>query len=341
MTLNESVAKLQTLLPALKPSDASFAASLIASYAKYKGLSPKQEPWIGKLIARAETPVAVAPVANVGGFEGVVALFAKAKESGLKFPKVRLSLDGVKLILSLNGAKSKRPGHVSISGEGVYPNRAFYGTVSPDGAFTPFKGGLPGLTDLLAKLASNPGRVAKEHGKLTGNCCFCNKEVGKGKEKRSVLVGYGPDCAEHYGLKAEWLAAAEKAEAKASVAPLKLEGPWIGSVPTTEEPTLTVTPAAQVAIDGLAESLAKTTGAVSVTVTDGDNVDSYGPNPGDLGDLDYDDYEKLLKANDLVGGGLLAAISAPKVCLFCEQPSPDAKVLNGIAVCPACALQLA
>jgi len=222
MTLNESVAKLQTLLPSLNAGDAKFAASLIASYTKWNSLSPKQEPWIAKLIARAETPkfqvIASYPATvQVGGFEGVVALLAKAKESGLKFPKVRLKLDDTVLILSLNGAKSKFPGYVSISGEGKYPNKAFYGKVSPEGAFQPFKAELPGLTDLLSKLASNPARVAKDYGKLTGNCCFCGKVVGDGKEVRSVLAGFGPDCAENYGLKAEWLAAADKAEAAQAV----------------------------------------------------------------------------------------------------------------------------
>jgi len=362
MTLSESVAKLATLVPVLKASDAKFASDLIASFKKYGGLTPKQEPWIERLIARAAAPVAAAPVAvNVGGFAGVVALFNKAKESGLKFPKVRLSLNGTALVLSLNGPKSKFPGHVSISGEGVYPNRAFYGKVSPEGVFTPFKSGLPGLTELLTALASNPARVAKDHGKLTGNCCFCNKVLGLGKEQRSVLVGFGPDCAENYGLKAEWLAAADKAEAKASVsapasvtvgnkttyytptlavpassvAPLKLEGPWIGSESTTGEPTLTVTPAAQEAIDTLADSLAKATGAVSVTVTDGPLTGSseaaanHEALQAELGP----EY-----ANPLVVAHEAAVVGV--TCFFCEQQTLQYASLHGFVVCPTCVAQL-
>ena len=99
MTLSESVATLATLIPVLKANDAKFASDLIASFKKYGGLTPKQEPWIGKLIARASAPVApVAAAVNVGGFAGVVALFTTAK-AHLKFPKIRLVLNGTKIVL--------------------------------------------------------------------------------------------------------------------------------------------------------------------------------------------------------------------------------------------------
>ena len=329
MNLSESVATLTSLLPVLKASDAKFASDLIASYKKYGGLTPKQEPWIGKLIARASAPaapVAAAPV-NVGGFAGVVALFNTAK-AHLKFPKVRLVVNGTKVILSLNGPQSKAPGFVSISGEGQYPNRTYYGRVSPDGAFSPVKATygdfLTALTGILTELASNPARVAKDHGKLTGNCCFCGKVLGLGKEQRSVLVGFGPDCAEHYGLKGEWLAGVAKAEAKASVAPLKLEGPWLGSanVETVAPagyytPTLAVPTAAQEAVDGLAADLAKATGSVSVTVTDGD-----------------------LTGHSELGPDYIVAEPETKECFFCETPSTSTKTLHGFTVCAACVDQL-
>lgn len=167
----------------------------------------------------AVVPVAAPVAVHVGEFAGVVALFTKAKEH-LKFPKVRLMVGGTKIVLSLNGVRSKTPGFVSIAGEGTYPNRAYYGRVSPDGAFAPFSKGttpefMTALTALLTEFGSDPARVAKEHGKLTGNCCFCNKVLGLGEDKRSIHVGYGPVCADHYGLKAEWLHGVAAAEAAA------------------------------------------------------------------------------------------------------------------------------
>ena len=312
MNLNESVAKLQTLLPKLKANDAKFASDLVASYKRYKNLTPKQAPWVEKLIARAENPAPVfsAPLAapagvHVGGFAGVVALLTKAKEH-LKFPKVRLTVNGTLVILSLNGKNSKRPGHVSISGEGVYPNRMFYGSVSPEGVFTPFKSELPGLTGLLTELAKNPARVAKEHGKLTGNCAFCGKVLGLGEDKRSVMVGFGPVCADHYGLKAEWLAAAEK----------------VGTVMPTQKVE---------ALNVLAEELEKQKelDALAAEVEAMYNTDEEAK----------DTLAKLetlppMSVDDEAVESLLGKMLS--TCLFCEKPSADVKVLNGHTVCSEC-----
>jgi hypothetical protein len=327
MNLSENVAKLASLIPALKANDAKFASDLVASFKKYQSLTPKQEPWIERLIARAVAPVA--PVAqaavSVGNFANVVALFNKAKESGLKFPKVRLSVGGTKVVLSLNGKNSKAPGYVSISGEGTYPNRAYYGRVSPDGAFQPFKSGLTGLVELLTEFSANPARVAKDHGKLTGNCCFCNKVLGLGKEKRSVLVGFGPDCAENYGLKAEWLAAAEKAEVATEVAP-----------------TLTVSPDAQVEIDTLAQSLAQCLGSTKVTVTDGPLTSTF-PNEVEvnaaLAEMAAENPEELQA--ELGPEYAQPTLLDSKVCFFCEEASTSTKTLHGIVVCIECCKQLA
>jgi hypothetical protein len=169
----------------------------------------------------APAPVPVTAPVSVGSFSGVIALFAKASASGLKFPKITLLCEGKVIRLSVAGARSKTPGSVTIAGEGVFPNREWYGRVSPDGAWIPARGAAAlaaPLTALLTEFAANPAAVAKAHGKLTGNCCFCNKVLGKGKDKRSIGVGYGPDCAENYGLKAEWLKGAAELDATFSTA---------------------------------------------------------------------------------------------------------------------------
>ena len=221
MNLSEQVTQLQNALPKLKANDQNFAISLIASFKKYKKLSPKQEPWIGKLLERTQAPVAapVAAAVEVGSFEGVIALFGKAK-AHLKFPKITLLCLGQPITLAVAGANSKTPGVVNVVGEGQYPNRPFYGRVSPEGVWTPsFKTSpemLEALTALLTKFSAQPARVAKEHGKLTGNCCFCNKKLD-GKDGKSLAAGFGPICADHYGLKTEWKLAGAKAELEAGV----------------------------------------------------------------------------------------------------------------------------
>jgi hypothetical protein len=51
----------------------------------------------------------------------------------------------------------------------------------------------------------------------TGRCCFCNHKIGEGEDNRSAAVGYGPECAKHFGVpwgvKLDIKAAAEAAAA--------------------------------------------------------------------------------------------------------------------------------
>ena len=212
------ITQLQSVLPALKAGDAKFATDLIASFKKYHKLTPKQEPWVGKLIERATAP-APAPVAtvNVGGFNGVIALFNAAK-AHLKYPKITLSCLGKPVTLAVAGNMSKAPGTINVMGQGKYPDREWFGRVTPDGQWSPAKSVsaemLTALTALLTEFSNNPAAVAKAHGKLTGNCCFCNAGLS---DPKSTAAGFGPVCADHYGLKTEWKLAVAKAEHAAPV----------------------------------------------------------------------------------------------------------------------------
>jgi hypothetical protein len=117
----------------------------------------------------------------------------------LKWPKVRLQLaDGSPLVLSVAGPASKAPGQVNLTDGGPFGRNVFYGRVSPAGVADlrdlPARNEVVGV---LRRLASEPEKVAAEYGKLTGNCCFCNRELS---DERSTAVGYGPVCADHFGL---------------------------------------------------------------------------------------------------------------------------------------------
>lgn len=233
------IATLEAALPKLNPKDRKFGADLIAAYKKYGHLTPKQEPWVAKLVERATAPKPEPMAIPVGNFAGVIALFAEAKKH-LKFPKVVLSLDGTPIWLAVAGKLSKAPGSVNIMGEGKYPDRPWYGRVSADGTFTPSMKVAPEvrtkLVELLTKFGENPARVAKAYGKLTGNCCFCHKALGLGEDQRSVKVGFGPVCAEHYGLKAQWLAAADQVWTTEAVAAAVEELGAIGAAVTDHGP---------------------------------------------------------------------------------------------------------
>lgn len=53
------------------------------------------------------------------------------------------------------------------------------------------------VASVLKELETDPLRKASEWGKLSGRCCFCNRQL---KDTRSKEVGYGKDCADHRGL---------------------------------------------------------------------------------------------------------------------------------------------
>lgn len=210
--MQTQIEELQKSLPKLGPRDQEFASDLISYYYKWHKLSSKQEPWIGKLIERSKQVKQEPVKIDVGGFEGVVALFDKAK-AHLKYPKIVLSCAGTPIILSVAGSMSKAPGSINIVGEGKYPERAWFGRVSPKGEWTPSlkltSEMQEALKTLLTKFGNEPARVAKQYGKLTGNCCFCASQL---TDKRSTAAGFGPVCAGHFGLMEEWKTAVKKME---------------------------------------------------------------------------------------------------------------------------------
>src|SRR5262245_20611227 len=158
----------------------------------------------------------------VGNLGGVLALFAKAK-THLKRPAIVLSvpeLDVSKedvwgdrerrffdLRLTIAGPKAKVPGSITVTtaeytttndyGE---PARDWLGRVTVEGEYQPARAA-NGRTDAIARrlgeLAADPAKVAAEHGRLTGRCCFCNRALS---DERSTAVGYGETCASHYGV---------------------------------------------------------------------------------------------------------------------------------------------
>jgi hypothetical protein len=206
----KQIEDLKAVLGSLGKSDREFAQSLIDQFYK-KGISPKQLEWVIKLTDRAKAPKSVLPTVNVGSFTGVVDLFKKAGTK-LKWPKITLLCQGKQVRLAVAGSGSKAPGSINVMGEGQFPNREWFGRVSPSGEWFPGKAAgsfLSDLEKLLIRFGKDPAGVAKEFGALTGNCCFCSRPLS---DVRSTAAGFGPVCAENYGLTDEWKTAVKKAE---------------------------------------------------------------------------------------------------------------------------------
>jgi len=124
---------------------------------------------------------------------GIVAFLKAAQERGLKFPKLRvLDADGrteLRLHLTTMGSA---PGSVSVKHEGVW-----VGMVRPDGEV---RGQLAGNQDrqrVLVGVAADPDKAAKSYAAVMNRCCFCGKDL---TDDGSVEAGYGPVCAEKWGL---------------------------------------------------------------------------------------------------------------------------------------------
>lgn len=176
-----------------KPND-RFISSLAAAYPR---LSPSQEFWFFKLAEGIKNPTAQPPQrtgVKVGsGFLRVQEMFANAIASKLKYPKIRLQDSaGHKIVLSLAPASGRNANHIYVKADDIY-----CGKISPEGSFLKVGECLEFVESYLQSFADDPAKIAAAYGHQTGNCCFCALQL---TDKRSVKVGYGPICAEKYGL---------------------------------------------------------------------------------------------------------------------------------------------
>lgn len=127
----------------------------------------------------------------------IVTMLAGAREKGLKFPKIRLQVNGQQVCFSLAGDRAKQPGSINVTDGGSYGDNKWFGRITVDGTFTPSSSCRDDVKALVLAFAADPAKVAAESGALTGNCSFCNKAL---TDERSVEVGYGKVCSDRFGL---------------------------------------------------------------------------------------------------------------------------------------------
>jgi|SRR5262245_13727279 len=151
------------------------------------------DPAVCRAALAAPRPTAPAPVTAEMDARPILAFLTAAQGRGLKFPKARfLAPDGrSEMRLSIAGAQSKTPGavHIVIADE-------WQGRIFPDGRLAGPKV-TPALVAALTTIAAAPAIAAKEYAALTSRCSFCGLEL---TDAGSVEVGYGPICADRYGL---------------------------------------------------------------------------------------------------------------------------------------------
>jgi hypothetical protein len=129
---------------------------------------------------------------QVGDMTGACRLFDTATRSRLRHPAIVLHIAGLGQVrLNLAGAKARVPGSINVA---TPDGSAWFGRITREGAFEPSaKQPVPaGLTDALVAFAAEPAKMAAEHGRRTGLCCFCDLRLN---DPTSTAIGYGRACA--------------------------------------------------------------------------------------------------------------------------------------------------
>jgi len=196
-TMRSKVNELRTALTAgtVPSRSIDFALSLVAQFDKKGELSEKQMYWVEKLAAG---PASNEPI-SVPDACGIFDMFDRVE---LKYPKITLRLeDGTGFKIGRAGDRSKYCGQLILT-DGTRDKNNYFGRVTEEGqVYLSGKGSQykDEILETLMELGANPEVIAATHGKVTGNCCFCNRPLSN---DRSLEVGYGKTCAERYDL--EW-----------------------------------------------------------------------------------------------------------------------------------------
>ena len=82
------------IITALQKNGTSFALSLVDSYQKWGKWTPRQRVCAERIWEDANAPK---PVDN-GSFKGIVDMFGKATQRGLKRPALHFIFDGAKIV---------------------------------------------------------------------------------------------------------------------------------------------------------------------------------------------------------------------------------------------------
>lgn len=154
--------------------------------------SPKQEAFFLDLAAEAAGVICAEEfIAETKHYAEIAARMKQASEN---LRKPRIIFGNIRLVIM--GERSRTAGDIAIYGREMGGD--FYGRIAiDDGRFFPSQKSSNVITDQLDELDADPAEAAAGHGHATGNCCFCARDL---TDPRSVTVGYGPVCADHFGL---------------------------------------------------------------------------------------------------------------------------------------------
>jgi len=171
-----------------------FACDLVDKGRRF-GLSEKQTAWVHILVVEADGSQEEAAVVTLPRIRQMI---EQASDAGLAYPKINLAAEGgqrVRLIRA--GTRSSRPGSITITDGKPYGENTFFGRIDLEGGLHPSGKMTEEVQDFLIAFDTDPASLATAYGQRMGNCCFCRRDLSTAE---SVAVGYGPICADRYGL---------------------------------------------------------------------------------------------------------------------------------------------
>lgn len=192
--LEDNMRYLRKNLRRLPSSDSSFAKSLCDNWEKHDRLTVKQIPYALRLWRNCKNLEAIVGVAKSDSGQMAVkldtskllALFDKARDSGIRFP--RITVEGICIFPRVNvnsGNIAFKKGILllaEIDREGVLRWK-------PDAKIEE--------RQEIAKILKSPVEHLTAVGKKYINCCFCGIDLSTNESR---FAGYGPICASKWGL---------------------------------------------------------------------------------------------------------------------------------------------
>lgn len=169
----------------------SFAESLLENYMKYDRLTEKQTQAVYKMMQtqkdkanwreKIKTPKGKVPLTKL------MTLFENVNPSVIN-PKFRFE----NIIISKAKVGSKNFGGLYVkSNDGIY-----YGKIINDDFFD-VKDTPSNVLGFLQDIAKDPHKSAVKYGREQGRCSMCGRILDR---KDSISRGYGPVCADNFGL---------------------------------------------------------------------------------------------------------------------------------------------
>lgn len=181
-----------------KSTRSNFARSMCEAIKQYGSWTDNQLAAIRRFMAEdaiykeaREAEAAKAPQLAGTGFERMLAAFASARASGLKYPKLRVG----EFTFALASERSQ------YNGKALFVKHAEHGYMGrielATARFFKSRDCGPDEERSIGVVCSDPLAAAVLHGKQTGHCACCGLEL---TNEESVRLGIGPICREKWGL---------------------------------------------------------------------------------------------------------------------------------------------